>query len=179
MAARILTIGRKAAEAAGPAPVEQGLPPVVAGNTRVLILGSFPGRASLAARQYYGNARNHFWPLMAAVTGEPLVELNYPARLERMLARGLGLWDTIVACQRAGSLDADIRNAIHGEFELVAQRAPEIALVCFNGQRAGRAARAWQDAGYATCVMPSTSPAHTRPFAEKLAAWQAISEVLQ
>jgi G:T/U-mismatch repair DNA glycosylase len=33
-------------------------------------------------------------------------------------------------------------------------------------------------AGYATLVLPSSSPAYTRPFEEKLAAWKAIGAAL-
>ena len=90
---------------------QRGLPPVVDARTRVLVLGSFPGVASLVAKQYYAHPRNHFWPIMAAILDEPLSELPYAKRLERMTARGVGLWDIIVACHRKGSSDGAIRNA--------------------------------------------------------------------
>jgi G:T/U-mismatch repair DNA glycosylase len=54
-----------------------------------------------------------------------------------------------------------------------------VALVCFNGQTAARALPAWRDAGYATIALPSSSPAYTRPFAEKLAQWSEIREFLE
>ena len=92
----------------------EGLAPVIGRDARVLVLGSFPGAASLAARQYYAHPRNHFWPVLGAILGEPLATLAYRERLRRMRAHRVGVWDTIVACERRGSLDADIRNALQG-----------------------------------------------------------------
>jgi hypoxanthine-DNA glycosylase len=151
-----------------------GLPPVLARDTRVLILGSFPGAASLAARQYYAHPRNHFWPILERLLDEPLVDLAYGARLARLKARRVGLWDTIVACERSGSLDGAIRNPERGEVTRVRRAAPAVALVCFNGKTAARAEPRWRAAGYATLLLPSSSPAYTRPLAEKIAAWRAI-----
>ncbi len=165
MAARV--IARKPERA-------RGLPPVVDASTRVLVLGSFPGVASLAARQYYAHPRNHFWPIMAALLDEPLTELPYGARLERTVARGVGLWDIIVACQRRGSSDAAIREAKRGEVGRIRNIARALRVVCFNGNTAASAEPVWRDAGYATLRMPSTSPAFTRPLAEKLEAWRAL-----
>lgn len=156
----------------------RGLPPVLAADARVLILGSFPGEASLAAQAYYAHPRNHFWPLLAEIIGEPLAAMPYAQRLDRLRAHRIGLWDTIVACTRAGSLDTAIRAATRAETSRVRAAAPLVALVCFNGKTAARAAPAWRDAGYATLALPSTSPAYTRPFAEKLAAWRAIADHL-
>ena len=156
----------------------RGLAPIVAPNARVLILGSFPSEASLAAGQYYAHPRNHFWPLLAAVLDEPLPTLAYPARLVRLKARGVAVWDTIVTCERRGSLDTAIRNARWGEVLRIRARAPELKLVAFNGGTAFRAEPAWRAAGYATLALPSSSPANTRPVAEKLAAWRAISTFL-
>ena len=144
----------------------------------MLVLGSFPGVASLAARQYYAHPRNHFWPVMAALLREPLVELPYSQRLARMRARGIGLWDTIVACERQGSSDQSIRNAERAEVSRVRRAAPRIEVVAFNGNTAARAAARWREAGYETLALPSTSPAYTRPLAEKLAAWRALDRWL-
>jgi len=160
-------------------PALEGLPPVLSRDVRVLILGSFPGTASLAAREYYAHPRNHFWPLVAAVTGVALPSLPYRRRLSALLASGIGLWDAIVTCRRQGSLDGAIRDAIPGEVARVRRAAPALALVCFNGRTAARALPSWREAGYATLALPSSSPAYTRSFAEKLAAWQAIGEFLR
>lgn len=158
---------------------KQGLPPVLGRATRVLILGSFPGEASLAARQYYAHPRNHFWALVAALIDAPLLALPYRDRLRRLRANGIGLWDVIVACSRRGSLDGAIRGAERGDVGRARRAAPAIALVCFNGKTAARALPAWRDAGYATLALPSSSPAYTRPFAEKLEAWRQIGEFLR
>lgn len=152
----------------------RGLPPVLAADARVLILGSFPSEASLAARQYYAHPRNHFWPILGALLDEPLAELTYDQRLARVRARKVAIWDTIIACERAGSLDAAIRNAERGEIARVRRIARGLQAVCFNGQTAGRASAAWREAGYVTLVLPSTSPAYTLPVADKLAAWRAL-----
>ena len=157
----------------------RGLPPVLAPDARVLILGSFPSEASLAARQYYAHPRNHFWPILGAVLDEPLAALPYADRLSRVRHHRIAIWDTIVACERAGSLDAAIRNAERGEIARVRRVARGLVAVCFNGNTAARARPAWAAAGYATLVLPSTSPAYTRPIAEKLAAWRALRQFLE
>ncbi len=158
------------------APVRRrrGLPPVLAPDARVLVLGSFPSEASLTAKQYYAHPRNHFWPLMGALLDEPLGALPYPQRLVRVRAHGVAIWDTIVACERAGSLDAAIRNAERGEIARVRRVARSLCSVAFNGGTAARAAPAWRAAGYETLLLPSTSPAYTLPFAAKLDAWRAL-----
>jgi TDG/mug DNA glycosylase family protein len=158
---------------------KHGLPPVLDERTRVLVLGSFPGEASLAASQYYAHPRNHFWPILAAVLGEDFVAEPYRTRLARLRARGVGLWDTIVACERRGSLDGAIRNAERGDVARVRRVARQLELVCFNGKTAARAEPVWREAGYATLVLPSTSPAYTRPLADKLHAWRAIARHLE
>lgn len=160
------------------APRRRGLPPLVAADAHVLILGSFPSEASLAVRQYYAHPRNHFWRIVGALLNEPLAELPYIERTERVRAHRLAIWDTIVACERPGSLDASIRNAERGEIARIHRIARSLRAVCFNGNTAARAEPAWRQAGYATLVLPSTSPAYTLPFDAKLAAWRALLQWL-
>ena len=191
MAAGLVSRGRSAIARAGTrratsgsaaaagGPRLHGLPPVLGRNARLLILGSFPGEASLAAREYYAHPRNHFWPLLGAVLDTPLATLPYHGRLARLRRSRIALWDVIVACERKGSLDGSIRNAERGDIACVRRAAPSLALVCFNGKTAARAEPAWREAGYATLVLPSSSPAYTRPFAEKLRAWHAVGEFLR
>jgi len=155
-------------------PRRRGLAPVLDARARVLILGSFPSETSLAARQYYAHPRNHFWPILGALLDEPLAELPYTQRLARVRERGVGLWDTIVACERDGSLDAAIRNAERAEIARVRRIARGLRAVAFNGGTAARAAPAWRAAGYATLALPSTSPAYTLAVADKRAAWTAL-----
>jgi hypoxanthine-DNA glycosylase len=145
----------------------------------VLVLGSFPGAASLAAGQYYAHPRNHFWPIVGALIGLPLAALPYEQRIAALLGAGIGLWDTIIACRREGSLDGAIREPQWGSPSRARAAASGLALICFNGQTAARARPAWRDAGLATITLPSTSPAYTRPFADKLAAWRVIDDALR
>ncbi|CAB3970651.1 MULTISPECIES: DNA-deoxyinosine glycosylase [Burkholderia] len=154
----------------------RGFPPVVAAHTHTMILGSFPGEASLDAAQYYAHPRNQFWRLLGTVLGEPaLHELAYDARLERVLSHGIGIWDVLAACHREGSLDSAIRHAKPNDFDALREHAPLLKRVCFNGKTAGRFAEAIGAAGYDTLVLPSSSPANAMlSFEQKLSCWRDI-----
>ncbi|MBY0410153.1 MAG: DNA-deoxyinosine glycosylase [Burkholderiaceae bacterium] len=114
-----------------------GLPPVVSEHTVVLILGSFPGAASLRAQQYYAHPQNHFWKILQALWPQHLVPVDgpciYAARCEWLLARGLGVWDVYESCERAGSLDTSIRNAQVNDFARLRGRCPQLAAIAHNG----------------------------------------------
>ena len=152
----------------------EGLPPVWREDARILILGSFPGVASLAARAYYAHPRNQFWPIIERLTGQPLTALPYPERLDALRSHRLALWDTVGRCQRNGSLDSAIRDALTNEFAPLLARLPQLALVAFNGQHAARQRRFFEEQGYATVVLPSTSPAYASlTGAQKTERWLA------
>lgn len=157
--------------------LKTGLAPVLAVDTRILILGSFPGAASLAASQYYAHPRNQFWKLVGALVGEGLVSLPYAERLPRLLAHRFGLWDVLGACEREGSLDSAIRKPAANDFERLRHLCPQLDTVGFNGQTSGKFAPQFAQAGYRTVVLPSSSPAHmTLSFEQKLAVWRQLVE---
>ena len=152
----------------------QGFPPVLDENIKLLILGSFPSPASLQKQQYYGHPQNQFWKLLGAVLNEPLYEMDYALRLPLLLSRGIGLWDVLHKCQRAGALDSKIRNAVENDFRKVTRVAQGLKRVCFNGKTAGRFEPVFAEAGYETLVLPSSSPAYTLGFEAKLKVWRGV-----
>ncbi|MFC3174140.1 DNA-deoxyinosine glycosylase [Novosphingobium bradum] len=157
---------------------KQAFAPVVAPNTRVLILGSLPGEASLAAGRYYAHPRNRFWHLAGAVIGRAdLPDLAYEARLAALLAAGLGLWDAIASARRTGSLDAAIREAEAAPLRQLAQTLPALRAVGFNGARAAAIGRrALAGSSLALIDLPSSSPAHAAmPLAAKQARWLELA----
>jgi len=162
------------ARAAVPAALLQGLPPVAGAGTRVLVLGSFPGEASLAAGEYYGHPRNHFWPILGAVWGIDLRMLAYAERLQALQARGLGLWDVYARCRREGSLDSAIEDAELNDLPGLVARLPRLAAIAHNGGESARAMRITRQLGLPVARLPSTSPANASwSFDRKLAAWRA------
>jgi hypoxanthine-DNA glycosylase len=151
-----------------------GLPPVIGRATRLLVLGSFPGEASLAALQYYAHPRNQFWPILSAIWGLDLRALPYRARLAEVRRRGLGIWDVYASCRRAGSLDTAIEDAVLNDFASLRRRAPRLHTVAHNGSESARTMRHMEALGFEVLRLPSTSPANASwSFERKLAAWQA------
>jgi hypoxanthine-DNA glycosylase len=161
--------------------LKRSFPPVADDRTKVLVLGSLPGEESLARRQYYANPRNHFWRLIGAVAGLDLVSLPYEARLEALLAAGIGLWDTVGSATRRGSLDGAIRLNEANDLAALAANLPALRAVGFNGGRSASLGlpRLAARADLALIPLPSSSPAYTRPFEEKLAAWMRLADYLR
>jgi len=161
------------------ADLARGFPPVLGERPRVLVLGSLPGRASLAAGQYYAQPRNAFWTIAGELVGARS-ELDYADRLRALTRSGIALWDVLYEAARRGSLDSSIVAAsqrINDVAGLIAAHAT-IALIAFNGQKAAGIFRRHieplltrHDLAYAT--LPSTSPAHaTLSCGQKLVTWR-------
>jgi hypoxanthine-DNA glycosylase len=157
------------------APLLTGLAPVIAPTTRILVLGSFPGAASLAAGQYYAHPRNQAWRLLSALVGEDLAGIPYAERVQRLLAHGYGLWDVLGSCERKGSLDSQIRQPAANDLARLRQLCPLLATVGFNGQTSGKYAPQFAEAGLRTVILPSSSPAYAAlSFEQKLELWRQL-----
>jgi TDG/mug DNA glycosylase family protein len=145
-------------------------------------LGSLPGDASLAARQYYAHPSNQFWALLGGVLGEELSPLDYQARLARLADRHIGLWDVIASATRPGSLDQAIREAAHNRIEHLLHDFPSLGAIAFNGSTAaviGRKLIGEPPAHLSLVDLPSSSAANTRSFADKASAWAMLGEFIQ
>jgi hypoxanthine-DNA glycosylase len=165
------------------APLLHGLPPVVDARACTLILGNMPSAMSLSTNEYYGNPRNGFWRVTGEIFGfEP--RAPYQVRTAALRAHGVAVWDVLGSCRRVGSLDSSVEpdSMVANDFERLFAEYPAIDRVYFNGAAAEK--------NYARLVLPrigrpcayqrlpSTSPAHTLGFTEKLAAWRAIRDVI-
>lgn len=155
--------------------------PVVDERTRLLVLGSLPGDKSLAVQEYYGNPQNKFWALMSEVIGLELVPLSYPARLEALLARGVGLWDVVAEAHRPGSLDSRIRSRNDNDLCALLSCHPNIKAIAFNGGTAaklGMKVLGPHAANYQIEELPSSSPAYTLAYRDKAMRWRALRAFL-
>ncbi|MEW6164289.1 MAG: DNA-deoxyinosine glycosylase [Pseudomonadota bacterium] len=151
----------------------KGLPPIIDERARILILGSFPSEASLAARQYYAHRQNQFWKILGEIFGRPLFELDYGAKQAIVKDAGIAIWDVYESCERSGSLDSAIRAGRPNDFAALKKSAPALRRVLFNGQTPARFVPQLAALGLETRVMPSTSPANAGwNFGRKLAAWR-------
>jgi hypoxanthine-DNA glycosylase len=166
-------------------PCSVGFAPIAGPGARILILGSLPGIASLAAQQYYAQPQNAFWRIMGRLAGAG-PGLPYAERCARLVARGIAVWDVCESAHRPGSLDASIAaDTIRAnDFAGFFRAHPGIRRIGLNGATAARL--------YARLVLPtlpgrlrelprlqlpSTSPAHaTLSLEQKLVRWAELFE---
>jgi TDG/mug DNA glycosylase family protein len=156
--------------------VKTGLPLIARADARLFILGSLPSDASLKAQRYYAHPQNQFWRLVGSVIGEDLQSLPYDERLERLAEHRIGLWDVVGSAVRRGSLDQAIRLADHNRIEQLIHDFPALEAIAFNGTTASLIGRRLIGTGHHLTLidLPSSSPANTRPLAEKEAAWRIL-----
>lgn len=160
--------------------------PVENRDARLLVLGSMPGKASLAAGQYYAHPRNLFWPIISNLLGLSAA-ISYEERLAALKANRIALWDVLASCERLTSLDAgivaDSENV--NNFEIFFNEHPRIENVFFNGRKAEQTFLKKVKPFIASRrlvlhLLPSTSPAYAAlTFKEKLDAWREVVSLKQ
>jgi hypoxanthine-DNA glycosylase len=161
----------------------ESFPPIVSGHSKVLILGSMPGEASLIADQYYAHPRNAFWPIMGELFGAG-PSLPYQERVARLQSVGVALWDSLQSCMRLGSsLDASITEEVPNDFPPLFAEYPNITHVFFNGSAAERTFRrhvlpALHEDRHVFVRLPSTSAALAMRLEVKVKAWSVVKKVV-
>lgn len=149
-------------------------PPLYDGQSRILILGSFPSVKSREQRFFYGHPQNRFWKVMTGVLSCE-VPRDIPEKREMLLTHGVALWDSIARCEIEGSSDASITGVVPNDLSPILDAA-DIRQVFCNGKKS------WEMyekhlhpiTGRAAVCLPSTSPANAAWSVERLTAdWSA------
>ncbi len=158
----------------------RGFPPIAGRAPCVLVLGSMPGVASLAAGEYYAHPRNLFWRIAAETLGFDAAA-SYARRAAALRRARIAVWDVLASCIRPGSLDSAIRNdsIVTNDFGSFLAKHPRITRVCFNGRMAESAWRRHVLRGLPVAhqleyrLLPSTSPANAgMGYRRKLGLWR-------
>lgn len=159
-------------------PVIHSFSPITGRHAKILILGSMPGEASLAANQYYAHRRNAFWPIIIRLL-QLQPETCYQDRVRALEASSIALWDVLKSCERSGSLDSGIEAGTQtiNDFAAFFSTHPTITHVLFNGGTAESCFKrhvlpATDCKSMTLARLPSTSPANARlSFDEKCSIW--------
>lgn len=167
-------------------PIIRSFAPVAHQQARLLILGSMPGKASLATGQYYAHPRNLFWSIMQQLFAiDPVAQ--YPDRLEALKSCGIALWDVLGECERRSSLDGDIieTSIVPNDLPGFLRQYAQIRHIAFNGGKAEQVFKRYvlprlTLAGEMNFLrLPSTSPANASIALEhKLTSWRQVTNLL-
>ncbi|BBY59745.1 DNA-deoxyinosine glycosylase [Mycolicibacterium sarraceniae] len=122
-------------------PLLQGFSPIIGDRPGTPILGKMPSVMSLATGEYYSNPRDVFWHLASELFDFDAND-PYAQRSPSLCGSGIAVWDVLKQCRRPGSLDSAV------------ERDSMVA----------------NDFATLFAEHPSTSPAQTMRYADKLAA---------
>lgn len=172
------------------AAVIRGFGPIAARDAKALVLGTIPGRQSLAEGRYYAHNRNAFWFIMEQLfrVKAEMEELDYEARVAMLKAAGVAVWDVLLSAKRDRSVDSAIvaGSEVANDFRAFFPRHDQLRTIFFNGARAEALFRRFvlpdlpQLYGLPLKRLPSTSPANARfTRYDKLEAWRAVTDALK
>lgn len=135
-----------------------------------------PGVRSLEKQQYYAHPQNQFWKMLFSLFDAGAVPEDYEKRKQLLLDQDIALWDVLESCEREGSLDSRIRNAVANDIPELIREHPSIETIFFNGRKSHQLyqKRFGNSIGLTEIILPSTSPALTLPFEKKQQAWSVL-----
>jgi len=148
--------------------------PIADSQSKLLILGTIPGKESLRLNAYYAHPQNAFWKIIFNLHDLPFSTDNQVRRAV-LLQKRIALWDVLRSCERRSSLDNDIRLEQPNDLRTLLLSHPGISRIYFNGKGAAKYFRKYfPDLSLLNQVLPSSSPAHAVKWEQKLEAWQVI-----
>jgi hypoxanthine-DNA glycosylase len=155
--------------------------PLINTDARVLILGSMPGKVSLARGQYYAHPQNKFWYLIYSVFGRS-PDTDYKKKISFLKSRKIALWDVIKECERSGSSDAEITDPMMNEVYTLLNENPNIKYIVFNGHKSEQLFKKYIKSSFEREIsffrLPSSSPANASiSLDKKLEAWRLIRDL--
>lgn len=156
--------------------IDHPFPALYDGDSRILILGSFPSVKSREQRFFYGHPQNRFWKVVAAEVNSSSVPATIEEKQAFLHEYHIALWDVIASCEITGSSDASIRDAKPNDLSRILEAA-DIRAIYTNGAKAYDLYQKHllPQTGREAVKLPSTSPANAAYSLEKLIeAWRVI-----
>jgi hypoxanthine-DNA glycosylase len=151
--------------------------PIADTQSKVLILGTIPGKESLRMNAYYAHPQNVFWKILFNIYDLPL-STDYQVRKELLYQNKIALWDVLKSCSRKSSLDNDIRLEEPNDLHKFLKCHDTISEIFFNGKGAAKFfMKYFPNILIPNQVLPSTSPALAKKWDDKLAAWKILKTV--
>lgn len=158
--------------------VSHPIPPLYQGDSKVLILGSFPSVKSREAMFFYHHPQNRFWKVISSVYGMPLPN-TVEEKKAMLLSCKIAVWDVIQSCEITGSADSSIKNVIPNDLSIILDAA-DIKEIITNGSTAHQLYMRYL---YPLTKLearkfPSTSPANAGYSLERLIeAWSYLKVI--
>ena len=143
--------------------------PIFDGNSKILILGSFPYVKSREQMFFYGHPKNRFWQVLSEVF-EDKTPVTVKEKRAFLLKHGVAVWDVIASCDIIGSSDSSIRNVKPNDIEIILSAA-DIKAIFVNGKTAEKYYNKYlkEKVHREAILLPSTSPANAKLTLEDLA----------
>ena len=142
--------------------------PVYNGESRVLVLGTFPSVKSRESAFYYGHPQNRFWKVTAAIVKEK-VPVSIEEKKSMLLKHGIAIWDVISSCDIKGSSDSSIKSVVPNDVGGLLGKS-KIIKIYGNGAKACELYDKFvrEQTGIDIQKLPSTSPANAMYQLERL-----------